>query len=259
MGRPGSFLLNVSMEWGCTSGGWMTPDGPMLRRVLDWPFPHLGELAVVAEFRGKLGDYHAVTWPGFTGVLHGMAPGRFAGALNQGPLRKVGRGFVGDWLTARIRTKKTLALPPAHLLRRVFETARDYTAAKSLLCLSPIAVPAIFTLTGTRKGEASVIERSEDGYAVKELAGGRVCTANHFQTELKDLGKGWRPRPIDSAGRLVQALTLSGDDEAFGWLAPPIANVNSRLAISANAATGMLKVLGLNGTAPVTEIFDLNG
>jgi hypothetical protein len=252
---PGATTMNICLEWGCTSGGWQSEDGPLLRRVLDWPFPRLGELVVVAHQSGKLGDFFNVTWPGFSGVLQAMAPGRFAACINQAPLRKRGAGLFGDWLLGRLNFPS--ALPPTHLLRRVFETARDYAAAKSMLSLTPVAVPAIFTLTGTRAGEACVIERTEDAHAVRELSGGRVCAANHFESSLAESGYGWRPRPIDSPGRFVQALGIARNAQVFSWFTAPIANVNSRLAMVANAASGLLNVLGTAGAEPVTEVFEL--
>jgi hypothetical protein len=45
----GVWFLNICFEWGCTTGVWDTADGPVLRRVLDWPFPKLGETIVVAR------------------------------------------------------------------------------------------------------------------------------------------------------------------------------------------------------------------
>ena len=252
---PGAYTMNICLEWGCTSGGWQSEDGPLMRRVLDWPFPRLGELVVVAHQSGRLGDYYNVTWPGFSGILQAMAPGRFAAAINQAPLRKRGAGLIGDWLLGRLNFPA--ALPPTHLLRRVFETARDYAAAKSMLSLTPVAVPAIFTLTGTRPGEACVIERTEDAHAVRELSGGRVCAANHFESSLAESGYGWRPRPIDSHGRFAQAVGIARNAQAFSWFTAPIASVNSRLAMLANAASGLLNVLGTAGAEPVTEVFEL--
>jgi hypothetical protein len=254
--RPGVYALNTCLEWGCTSGAWVGPEGPFLRRVLDWPFPRLGEFPVVAHYAGRTGAFFDVTWPGFCGVLQGMAPGRFAASVNQAPRRKHVGGFVGAWVAGRFKTNARLALPPAHLLRRVFDTAADYTSARQMLTMTPLAVPAIFTLTGTRANEACVIERTEDAYAVRELTAGRVCAANHFLSSLDDTELGWKARPIDSAGRLAQAMTLA-NEEGLSWFHPPIANVNSRLVLAANAATGTLTVMGTHGAAPVTEIFEL--
>jgi hypothetical protein len=126
-----------------------------------------------------------------------------------------------------------------------------------MLSLSPLAVPAIFTLSGTRPGEACVIERTEDGYAAREMGAGRVCAANQFHSPLGASELGWKARPIDSPGRFRQAMELSASGDDFSWFLPPIANVNSRLAVIANAATGRLKVMGTAGATPVTEIFDL--
>ena len=254
---PGTYALNTCFEWGCTGGVWSGETGLVLRRVLDWPFPRLGENAVVAHQSGKVGDFYNVTWPGFSGVLQAMAPGRFAAALNQAPMRKHGAGFIGDWAVGRFHVSRTHALPPSHLLRRVFETTRDYAAAHSLLCMTPLAVPAIFTLSGTRASEGCVIERTENSYTVRPLAGSRVCATNQFETPPADGGDGWRPRPLDSQARYAQAMALPGREEGFSWFIPPIANRNSRLVMTAHAARGTLTVLGTAGESPVTEIFEL--
>jgi hypothetical protein len=147
-------------------------------------------------------------------------------------------------------------LPPSHLLRRAFETAPDYAAAKAMLCTTPLAVPAIFVLSGLHSGEGCVIERTEVAFVAREMADGHVCATNHFESHLNDAGQGWRDRPIDSRGRLVCARTLGAATD-LSWFTPPIANVNSRLALTANAAKGTLTVIGTAGARPVTEIFQL--
>jgi hypothetical protein len=249
LGRSGVYFLNVCFEWGCTSGVWRTPEGPLLRRVLDWPFPALGEYLLVAHQSGPAGDFLNATWPGVSGIFQASAPGRFAAALNQAPSRERGYGFAGDWLSARVALRDNAGLPPAHLLRRVFETAPDYDSAKRMLSETPLAVPAIFILAGPEEG--CVIERVEDGFVVRETHEGRVCATNHFIGRAQ----GWRARPIDSAGRLDQALGLSGTEDDFAWFTPPIANANSRLAMSACPKSGMLSLIGTNGAIPVTETF----
>jgi hypothetical protein len=256
LGLPGVYTLNVCFEWGCTSGVWRSEGNPLLRRVLDWPFPALGEHIVVARQKGPAGDFFNVTWPGLSGILQAMAPGRFAAAINQAPMRRRGAGLAGDWALGRLAVGRNLALPPSHLLRHTFETAPDYTAAKAMLCTTPIAVPAIFVLSGVHSGEGCVIERTEEAFAVREMADGHVCATNHFESHLNQTGHGWRARPIDSHDRLVCARTL-GPATDLSWFAPPIANVNSRLALTANAAKGSLAVIGTAGAEPVTEIFHL--
>jgi hypothetical protein len=146
-------------------------------------------------------------------------------------------------------------LPPAHLLRQVFEIAPDYASAQLLLCRTRLAVPAIFILVGPSPEEGCVIERTEREFAMRGLSGGRVCATNHFEGRLDDHGKGWRPRPIDSEGRLACANELGAEADDFSWFSAPIANANSRLAMTACPATGALSVMGTEGKSPVTEIF----
>ncbi len=258
LGIPGVYVLNICFEWGCTSGVWNEHDNPVMRRVLDWPFPSLGENLVVAHQKGPAGDFYNITWPGFSGVLQAIAPGRFAVAINQAPMRRRGTGLVGDWALGRVAVGRNFALPPSHLLRRVFETAKDFKAAENMLCHMPLAVPAIFTLSGIRGSEGCIIERTENAFAVRAMDGCNVCASNHFESHLSYAGRGWRARPINSQGRLACARTLGGATADFSWFIPPIANVNSRLAMVANAGSGLLSVMGTFGGQPVTEIFHLS-
>ena len=253
LGIRGVHALNVCFEWGCTGGIWPSPDGPVLRRVLDWPFPRLGESTVVAWQAEE--RFFNIGWPGLAGLFQGLAPGRFAAAINQAPMRRHRRGFVGDWLTNRVAVKNNKALPPAHLLRSIFETSPDYASAKKQLCQTPLAVPAIFLLAGIHHGEGCVIERTETAYAIREMGAGHVSAANHFEA-LTGL---WRPRPIDSAGRAACARGLKAHAGAhdFSWFTAPVANINSRLIFNAAAGSGALGLIGTRGSAPTTEPFYL--
>ena len=254
LGIRGVHSLNLCFEWGCTGGIWPSPDGPMLRRVLDWPFPRLGESTMVAHQPQE--DFFNIGWPGVAGLFQGLAPGRFAAAINQAPMRRHERGFIGDWFTNRVAVNRNRGLPPAHLLRSIFEQAADYAAAKKLLCETPVAVPAIFLLAGVRDGEGCVIERLEESFAVREMGDGSVSAANHFEMHIG----AWRPRPIDSAGRAACArgLVPMAAMEDFSWFKAPIANVNSRLVFNASARKGGLALMGTRGAQPTTEIFRLN-
>jgi hypothetical protein len=259
LGIRGVYFLNAIFEWGCTSGVWRAQDGPTMHRVLDWGFPDLGKHMVVALQSGPAGAFYNITWPGLVGSFNGFAPGRFAGAINQAPMRMHKRGMVGDWVKNRIAVRDGLGTPPAHLLRQVLETAPDYAAAKTMLSETRLAVPAIFILSGVQGGEGCIIERSEDEAGIRPLDGAAVCVANHFESALDRAGLGWRARPIDSAGRAACARGLRADEFAadFGWFKAPIANGNSRLAFNANAATGALALMGTDGPRPVTQVFRL--
>jgi hypothetical protein len=257
IGVSGVFALNVALEWSCTGGVWQTASGPVLRRALDWPLPRLGEFLVVLHLSGKAGGYYDVTWPGLAGVFHALAPGRFAAAINQAPMRKSGAGVAGDWALGKIAVGRNFGLPPSHLLRQVFESAPDYAAAKDILCRTEIAVPAIFVLAGTENGEGCIIERTENAFTVRESEGGRVYAANHFLAPPEGDVDGWRPRPIDSEGRFAQAAKLPADGGNFSWFTPPIANANSRVALAMRPASGRLSLMGTSGETPVTEILRL--
>src|SRR5262249_60435679 len=105
--------------WGCTTGAADDPvrGGTTLLRTLDWPFDGLGRAVVVARQRGAAGDYLSVTWPGFVGVLTGLALCRFAAAIHPPPVPLPLLGKPLGWTAARLRVGRSTALPPSHLLR----------------------------------------------------------------------------------------------------------------------------------------------
>ncbi len=255
----GVYALNLCYEWGCTSGAYNKGESVVLTRVLDWAFPALGENTVVAHQTGQAGDFYNVTWPGMSGIYNAMAPGRFAAAINQAPMRRHNKPFVLDWWKNRLNMREAAGLPPSHLLRKVFETAADYQEAKRMLKKEEIALPVTFVLTGTKAGEGCVIERTEKDAEIREIRNGRVCAANHFESRFNEIGYGWRARPIDSQGRMRLANRLSVDEikDDFRWFKKPIANSHTRLVMMADAAAGKLSVMGTAGEKPVTEVFRL--
>lgn len=256
---PGAYALNICYEWGCTTGVYARDAGPVLTRVLDWPFPDLGRHVVVAHQRGPAGDFYNATWPGVCGMFQGMAPGRFAATINQAPMRRHRMTYAGDWAANRRLMFRNSALPPEHLLRLVFEEAADFAAAKARLSATPVAMPVIYTLSGTSPGEGCIIERTERDSVIRPLDGDRVCAGNHFESRLNVLGAGWRPRPIDSAGRVraARAVQVSAIDADFAWFQPPIANAHSRLAMYGDAAAGTMTLMGTAGHHPATAVFRL--
>jgi hypothetical protein len=261
LNMPGAYTLNVCYEWGCTSGAWRTGDTISMLRVLDWPFPGIGRHVMVVQQSGKAGDYYNVTWPGMAGVFTGMAPGRFSASINQAPMRRHRRGFVGDWLVNRLMASRECGLPPSHLLRQVFERCENYADAKAMLERTPIAAPAIFVLAGLEPGQGCIIERLENAAEVNELSAGmQVAAANHFNSDFSTYGDGWRPREIDSMGRYRECGHIGEYDLAqphFNWLQAPIVNGFTRLCVLSDAATRRLMVQGFEGVAQATGVFNL--
>jgi hypothetical protein len=202
IGRPGAFLLNYSYEWGCTTGAADDPEsGPVLLRTLDWPFDGLGRALIGVLQQGRAGRYVSVTWPGFAGVLTGVAPGRFAAAINQPPLPYPGWGKAVGWAAARVKVNRSAAMPPSHLLRLAFDTCHGFAEAATLVRHTPICLPAIFTLAGTRPGETLVIERTETGAYEPNLP----AAANHWAASPGPRG---RPRNASSLPRRAAMARL---------------------------------------------------
>src|SRR5207302_615514 len=178
---------------------------PWLVRTLDWPFPGLGRNLQVARMQGNVGSFDNVCWPGYVGVLTASAPGRFAAAINQAPMKRrtlhpklrpfdIGANALATW--------RITFIPPDHPLREVFETCGTFAEARRRLERTPIARPAIFTLAGCRPGERCVIERTEQGFASRDDATG---SANDWLAS--------KP-PWEARMRADQLLTRSFQDAA---------------------------------------------
>lgn len=248
LGAPGGVLLNLSHEWACTSAAAGAPGAtPRLFRVLDWDHDGLGRHLVAARHQGPAGPWINLTWPGFVGCVQGVAPGRFAAAFNQAPLRRRCPSRAVDWALDRGEVWRRPGLPPAHLLRRAFETCTDYDAARRLLCDVPLALPTLFILAGVRPGEGCVIERRRDGTVLHPAP---ATVANDWLTP----GRRDRPRGcLSDARRDCLSARLAGAAEDFAWLVPPVLNPTTRLALLAQPATGRLTVQGFERDGPATR------
>jgi len=160
-----------------------------------------------------------------------------------------------DWGVNRVRLWREEALPPVHLMRQVFDQCRTYIEARDILENTPVAMPALFSLSGVSPDECCIIERTEDEVCVHHGPG---SVANHWlRLDIPAHSRG-----IDSKGRLAQMRALGSDaPDDFSWVRPPILNPTTRLSVIANAATGHLKVLGWERDAegevsPATMIYD---
>ncbi|MBB4287628.1 hypothetical protein [Roseospira goensis] len=250
VGAPGALALNLSHQWACTSAAAADPDGGVtLLRTLDWEMPGLGADAVVARMTGPAGGILAVTWPGYAGVLTGLAPGRFAVALNQAPVSGPGLRPL-RWLADRRAVWRSTAVPPDHLLRQVLETAPDATTALHRLRETPVSVPCILTLAGTDRAEAWTIEKDRTGARIRQEP---PIAANHWRQDIP-----CHPRGRDSLGRWqAMAAAVEAGQRDFAWLRPPIVWSATRLAVEASALGGRLRVVGLDGDRAVTAPLDL--
>jgi hypothetical protein len=263
LGFSGVWFLNASYQWGCTTCARDVGGVPWLLRMLDWPFPGLGRHVEMARMAGPAGEFVSVTWPGFVGVLTAMAPGRFAAALNQAPLKRrtrhpwlrpldLGLNAVHTWRRVR-------HMPPEQLLRRVFEQCGDFEVARRILQETPVARPVIFTLAGCSAGQSCVIERTEEGHVTRDT---HTTVANDWFVrrdgwEARIGGRSFWSYGVEEAAEnsrcrrdaLMEWQGQSGT-AGFGWVVAPILNPFTRVAVEACASTGMLRVVGFERVLP---------
>lgn len=252
--RPGAHFFSINYEWGCTCRVAPSPDGVSARliRVLDWMTPGLGKNFVAARVSGNsAGPFAVLTWPGYSGVLQVMAPGRFSAALNQAPMRKSAGLYYMDWLANR-RLVWGMPYPtPAHLLRTVAETANDFKAAREMLIEGPVSTPGIYSIAGIKPGETAVIERTERDARVRD---GAEVAANHWQS----FSAKSHVRGLDSPGRAAMMSAVEPDlDPRFPWLDYPVRNPRTRLVMVADAKAGRLVAQGFEASGAATAPLDL--
>ena len=257
---PGIWFLNGCYQWGCTALACEQAGTPWLARTLDWPFPGLGRHLEIARMQGPAGAYDNVCWPGYAGALTASAPGRFAAAINQAPLR---RRSHRPWLRPldmalnAVRTWRTRFIPPDHLLRQVFETCRDYGEARQRLETTPIARPVIYSLVGCARGETCIIERTEEGFATRT---GDVSAANDWlvgdpRWEARTRAdlmftRSYEETANSSRSRCEQ---VSGWRDPlvgrFDWVTPPVLNPYTRLAVEMCPAQNVLHAMGFENVS----------
>jgi hypothetical protein len=257
LGFPGIWFLNGSYQWSCTALAREEDGTPWLARTLDWPFPGLGRYVELTRMRGPAGEFINVTWPGYVGVLTALAPGRFAAAINQGPMRRRSQGRLLRPYDIAANALTTLrhvrAIPPDQLLRRAFEEARDYGEALRMLETTPVARPVIYTLAGCAPAERCVIERTEDGFKTRDddhgaandwlestpLWEGRVGASRVLTCSFEEAAQASRMRREGLA-----FWRGSFHRDSFGWLAPPVLNPYTRIAVEMCPARGFIRALG---------------
>jgi len=249
--EPGLYYLNVSYEWGCTSAGKVSPSGQgeVMMRTLDWDVSGIGRYLLAARIANPLGTWLSLTWPAFTGVIQGMAPGRFAAAINQPQIRKRTRIPPADWLLNLRDRWTTPHIQPVHLLRRAFETAPNFATAKEMLASTPIATPTIFTLVGVKPGEAIVIERRETSTRVAS----EPIAVNEWS------GADWHGghyKAFENDARRAAMQRVQGQWD-LDWVRWPLLNRETKLAIVAEPASGRLMAQGLEDQKPATGVLDV--
>ena len=161
---------------GCTAFAFDGADGPVQARNLDWWTENnlLSDCSELFHFIGApAGEFYAISWPGYIGVLSGIAPKRFAITLN-----------------AVISPDPfELAQPISMTLRRAFESCYTYTEAVTFLQKATLPADCLLLLSGPETGEYCVIERTPKRQATRRAENGLIAVTN-----------GYRALDIETAG-----------------------------------------------------------
>jgi hypothetical protein len=214
--------------------------------------------------------YANVTWPGAVGVLTAVAPGRFAAAINQAPMFRRTRAPVlvaYDLALNAVGTYRDKGCWPApHLLRHVFDTCATFDEAVEALTTAPLARPTLYSIIGASPAQACLIERTRTEAVVKR---GNATIANDWHPDSPRREGYWMPRGTlirgaDDSDRRRKCLEDDAPGESFNWLREPVLNGFTRLAVETSAASGELRVLGLEPmrrwwaeVAPATAVLDV--
>jgi len=262
--RPGAYFLNTVYEWACsTSVAPDTQGGARMIRVLDWGMPGLGRNVVVARHSTKLGAFYSATWPGYAGVLTGMAPARFSAAINQAPKMPVLGMELIDEVISRFRVMRSRGVVPgSHLLRRVFEHAPDYDTAVEMLADESVelAVPALFTLAGSEGDEGCVVEAFGSQRRVHRAASakdGALGVANQWlspdlegkaRNHAVGTGPAMTAEENNRARRTMVAKLQRESFQGAADLPEPVLNSHTVMVVVANAQRGEMMVEGLEAS-----------
>lgn len=262
VGRPGAYFLNTVYEWACSTSVAADPSGEGARmiRVLDWGMPGLGRHVVVARHETAHGPFYNATWPGYAGVLTAMAPGRFCAAINQAPRVPALGHRALDEVVTRLRVLLTQGtLPAAHLLRRAFEEAKDFEAAVAILADDSVAVamPAIFSLSGTAPDEFCVVEALGKLRRVHRGPGALGVANQWLSSDLEGAPRNesittlpWTTPAVNNAAReaMIRALQ-TGAFAGTADLEEPVLNSHTVMVVVANAQRGEMRIEALDPQA----------
>jgi hypothetical protein len=199
------FLVNFIYEIlaACTSIVSLDKHGNIIHgRNLDYPFqPYLANLTVHLEFyrNGELlfeGDGDA----GFLGVVTGLKPNAFGISINErnkgGPLQTI----------YEIMFRRTFSIP--FFIRRVLETAENFTSAVEMLSTEEFAAPAYLTVSGVNKNEGVVITRDRRGvYNISQIDFDSVdqwfLVQTNYDRDVPDPASDYRRVPAEKRMREI--------------------------------------------------------
>ncbi len=251
----------LGVEIGCTSGmTWRKGIGMVHLRALDWPMKNLGKNNLVSYMlEAPAGDFYSIGFPGFVGVLTGMAPGRFSASINY---------------AVPVKLPSLTQWPPSHLLRHVFEQCESYDEAVATLLATPTGTPALISIAGTKKNEAAIIECKGGGDNIfhpmtrsKPIAIANDYLSANLRAErnglsCQDIKPGeyeGESRDVFEAGRrdcLLHEMSASSGISLRSLLevlnTPPVLNDCTKLQVAMCARTGEMSLYGVENCQRVS-------
>jgi hypothetical protein len=154
--------------FGCTAGvRWVEGLGMVHVRNLDWPLASMGAATRLFRFHRGEREFVSVGVPAQVGVFSGMLPGAYSVTINWAPPVAF----------------PSFELGPAFLLRDTLETRDTYEAAVRNLSETPLSTSVFYTVCGTAKDQACVIERTQREAVVRLVSGDVLVQANHHVAE----------------------------------------------------------------------------
>src|SRR5262249_49702333 len=186
--------------FGCTAGvRWVDGLGMVHVRSLDWPLATMGAATRLFRFRRGAREFVSVGVPGHVAVLSGMLPKAYSATITGAPPPAFPSFDFG----------------PAFLLRDTLERCDSYDAAVRTLTETPLSTSVFFTVCGTVRGQACVIERTQREAVVRPMSEPVLVQANHhvagrFAKNSADILEGEADEDVFSlAGSGRRADTLS--------------------------------------------------
>jgi hypothetical protein len=160
--------LRWSKIFGCTAGvRWVDGLGMVHVRTLDWPLAAMGGATRLFRFHRGGRAFVSVGVPGQVGVLSGMLPQAYSVTINWAPPTAFPSFDFG----------------PTFLARDTLETCDTFDEAVNALTRTCLSTSVFFTVCGTEKGQACVIERTQRDAVVREMTGPALVQANHHAAQ----------------------------------------------------------------------------
>lgn len=160
------YLMGPFRNLGCTSAAYFSDTLGMVHiRNLDWELNGLQGATRKFSFKKEDRIFHTIGILGLIGALSGNVPGRYSVTLNFAPLKEM--PIFNEY-------------SPLILLRKVLEECNTFDEALEALSKIPIASNCLYLLSGIKKNESCIIERTQYDSVVRFTESDKQVLANSF-------------------------------------------------------------------------------